>query len=260
MRNSCLPLVLGCALGLSAGAAFAQTTFYSTSFEDPTFSLGDLDGQDGWLVDEGSASVVDGPLAAADGSQYVAQESNSVISRSVSANGANVVRFEGSYQGTGSDVLVVPDVDEPVAVLLGFRRVDDDTFTIAAYDGVAEDYVEPDPAVNFPNDAWANIVAVIDYSAGTYNLSVNGSAYLSDVNFADSNASSLGGFKSLSASASNIDQIGFFEDGTPGIPGDLNNDGCVDVQDFFELLDNWGSPYDVQDFFDVLDNWGMGCP
>lgn len=259
MRKSCLSLVVGCALSLSVGPAFAQTTFYSTSFEAPDFTPGDLDGQDDWSVEEGSASVVDDAAGAFSGSQYVSQGENSVISRLVSGNGSNLVTFTGSYKGTGSDVLVVPDVEEPVAVLLGFRRIDADTFTIAAYDGEESDYIEPDPAVTFPNDEWVEITALIDYAEGEFDLSVNGEPYLMGVNFADAGATSLGGFKSLSASASDIDEIGFFDADTPGIPGDLNFDGCVDVDDFFILLDDWGNPYGVDDFFDVLDNWGMGC-
>ncbi len=46
--------------------------------------------------------------------------------------------------------------------------------------------------------------------------------------------------------------------------GDLNNDGCVDFQDFAFLLENWGTEFDgnpiaFADFVALLENWGTGC-
>ena len=46
--------------------------------------------------------------------------------------------------------------------------------------------------------------------------------------------------------------------------GDLNNDGCVNMQDFIFLLENWGVSFDTapmgfEDFTAILNNWGEGC-
>ena len=58
----------------------------------------------------------------------------------------------------------------------------------------------------------------------------------------------------------------------PGLPEDLNGDGCVNVTDLLILLGNWGAdgsgaelaePYDlvnVSDLLVLLGAWGAGCP
>jgi hypothetical protein len=48
--------VLLSALALSAVAASQAVVLYSTGFEAPTFSTGNVGGQDGWAVDSGSAT------------------------------------------------------------------------------------------------------------------------------------------------------------------------------------------------------------
>ncbi len=45
--------------------------------------------------------------------------------------------------------------------------------------------------------------------------------------------------------------------------GDLNNDGCTNMQDFAFLLENWGmdfggTPLGFPDFIALLTNWGHG--
>jgi hypothetical protein len=57
-------------------------------------------------------------------------------------------------------------------------------------------------------------------------------------------------------------------DGDPGVPGDVNGDGSVDVEDLIEIITNWGPcpgcPADltgdgvvnVEDLVEVITNWG----
>jgi hypothetical protein len=86
----------------------------------------------------------------------------------------------------------------------------------------------PEPATQtFSATSWNKVVAVLNYSTETYNVFVNDAAYLTDVPFKTSGVSALNGFKSFSASASNIDLVGFFfsED------GDFDGDGIADDVD-----------------------------
>jgi hypothetical protein len=39
-------------------------------------------------------------------------------------------------------------------------------------------------------------------------------------------------------------------------PWDLDGSGDVGINDFLDLLANWGNPYGIRDFLDLLANWG----
>ena len=268
------------AMALTGGAA-AQDVAYETEFrsaDDPSgfdFTLGDLDGQDDWTVEEGIANIVGGPFTPVAGTQYVKQEANSIIGRDVDGEDATRVIVRGWYRGEGSEELQPPPDDRPIAALLGFRKVNNNQFAIAAYDGNEEDYVEPtggngQPIV-FSNDRWHKIILSINYETKTYDVSVNTMPHLQDVAFRDDDVEKLNGFQSFSRSGSGLDQIGFYPSdgdydgdgvsdddemrtprGNPLDPnrpddydframGDLNQDGRTNFQDFVFLLELWGA-------------------
>lgn len=52
----------------------------------------------------------------------------------------------------------------------------------------------------------------------------------------------------------------------PALPGDFNADGCVDLDDYFFLLDHWDAPdtdtdgdgyTDFNDFAELVRHWGL---
>lgn len=261
------------------GASLAQGVVYETSFEsadDPSgsnFTLGDLNGQNGWTVEEGVANVVSGPFTPADAARYVNQQENSIISRDLDGGDASRVIVRGWYRGQGSEELQPPPNDRPIAALLGFRRVSGQFFAIAAFDGLEDDYIEPmggdDEPIVFNNETWHKIVLSLNYDTKTYDVSVNNIPHLQDIVFRDNTVEALSGFQSFSRTGSNIDLIGFYpsegdydENGTsdddemravggdpldPSQPdgydwravADFNQDRCTNFADFVYLLDFW---------------------
>ncbi|MDK2972315.1 MAG: hypothetical protein PWP23_2070 [Candidatus Sumerlaeota bacterium] len=226
----------------AAGTASAQTAVYQTSFEtsgDPSgtsFALGSLSGVGGWTVESGgTASVASSPLTAPDGSNYVALGANTSISRAVSS-GSGRVLLRGHYFGSGSSQLQVPDSTTPMAAVLGFRTLDASTFTVAAYDGVAGDYVEASGSPAFSNSQWHKIIVSIDYTAKQFDVSVDNTPLLQNVNFRDSSVTALSGFQSYSEASSNVDRIGFFSS-----TGDADGDG---VSDDVEMATPGADPLD----------------
>ena len=293
--------ILGLLAGSFAMNAPGQSVVYETDFEssgDPSgvsYSTGDLDGQDSWTVDTGSASVADSPLTAPSGSQYVEQGVSSSISRTVSDNSSRIL-FRAWYYGEGSAQLQAPDAGSPVAAILGFRQEDASNFVIAAYDGTADAFVEPSPAILYSNTDWHKVIVSLNYTDGDYDIMVDDEPHSTANVFRDASVTDLNGFQSTTDTGSNIDRVGFFSsdgdydgDGIsdddemtmsgadpldpakPGMTdgravGDFNNSGCTDIQDFLILLDNWqmewpggGDPVmDVDDFLALLDNWQQG--
>lgn len=292
-------VITSAAAGLLAGVlvsgAAAQSIVYEADFEDPAFSLGSLDGQDGWIVTSGAADVVDSPLAAPAGSWYVDHAAGSDISRAV-ADTSDRILFRAYYYGTGSDVLQAPSGETDVAAVLGFETVDGETFTVKAYDGFAAAFVGPNPAVNFSNAEWHKIIVSLNYVDGEYDIAIDDQPYLQDVAFRDA-VTQLNGFQATSDNGdANVDMVGFYSspgdydgDGmsddeemiTPGADpldpskpgpsanravGDYNGDGCTDLADFLILMDYWqeiapevGPPaMSLGDFLNVTDNWQMG--
>jgi len=288
------------AAGILAGAlvsgAAAQSVVYEADFESPTFSTGDLNGQDGWSVNSGTAEVADSPLTAPDGSQYVDQGVGSDISRAISDTSDRIL-FRAYYYGTGSDVLQAPGTDTDVAAVLGFETVDVDNFTVKAYDGTADAFVAPEPAVSLDNSSWHKIIVSLNYTDQDYDIMIDDEPYLQGVDFRDAVAA-LNGFQATTDNGdANVDMVGFYsspgdydDDGIsdddemtmsgadpldPSKPGsssnrgvgDFNGDDCTNLDDFLILLDNWQAVYEpigdpalgLDDFLNLLDNWQMGA-
>ncbi len=298
MRNSSRTwMALTFAGVIAAGSVQAQ--LFETSFETGDgYSVGDLNTQDSWSVNAGTASVTNAgtPGPPADGgSQYVTQDASSEIERAVDGSGSDRVLFCGWYYGTGSQALAAPG-DTDVAVLLGFEAVDAGNFTVKYYDGSV--FQGTTPVKSFSNTAWHKVIVNIRYDTATnsktYDVKVNGEPCFQVVDFVDDTVAQLNGFKSFSSSSASIDLLRFessdgdFDgDGTPDDEemtlsgrdpfvadnvcqnrdvGDFDCSDCTDVNDFLILLDNWQGIYDelgppaisANDFLNLLDNWQTG--
>src|SRR5690606_4145359 len=137
VRKTAVLAALALSAGVLASTANAQSVISSNSFDGGDFSVGNLNGPSGWVVDSGTASVVTGPLTAAEGDGYVQLDANTAASLAAAApGGTNYVIVEGYYYGAGSETLTAPTGGNPIAVLLGFRTIDGSNIAVAAYDGV----------------------------------------------------------------------------------------------------------------------------
>ena len=231
------------AAALIAAPAFvaADSTVYDTSFEasgDPSgvsFSIGDLNGQGSWTVDAGTAEVTNASISGGvpDGTQYVSQGVNSSISRSLStASADDRVIMVSQYNGSGSATLETPSDSTPMAVVLGFQSVSGG-IQLAAWDGVDNAYVT---GATVDADTWHEIIVSINYTTKIYDVMVNGTPYLQEVNFHDSSVTGLSGFQSSSENSSAIDGVQFFTS-----DGDFDNDGVPDDE---EVRQPGGDPTD----------------
>lgn len=219
------------AASLAGASALAQgSTIYETDFEsagDPSgvsFTLGNLNSQGSWQVQEGTANVVNSPLAAASGSQYVAQGAGSRISRAVASASQRVI-VRGHYFGNGISVLQDPPSAEtdPMAAVLGFRALNASSFTVAAWDGNLNQYVEGDGPPAFPNNQWHKIIVSLNFNNHTYSIAVDNQPLLQGVAFHSDTLSSISEFLAASETGANVDRMGFFASS-----GDFDGDGLDD--------------------------------
>lgn len=234
VRKTAVLAALALSAGVLAGTANAQSIISSNSFDGPDYSAGNLNAQQGWVVDSGTAQVVTGPLTPAQGSGYVQLGANTAASLAAPSPGTNYVIVEGYYYGSGSQTLTAPTGGNPIAVLLGFRSVDASNIAVAAYDGVAGDFVEPAGPVTFSNSAWHQMTVAIDYGNRSFSLAVNGQPHLQNIPFRDDTVSSLNGIGIGSESGANVDAITLYASSPEG---DYDGDG---FSDNFEV--GWGTP------------------
>ncbi len=241
---------------LIAGTVNAAAV-YETDFEssgDPSgvnYALSNLHGQDGWSVDAGTADVVDTPLAAGSGSNYVTLGSDTILSRGISSPGQTRILMRGYYYGGGSDTLEPPDDSQPMAAILGFRKIDSSTFAIAAFDGGATQFTEPNPVIAFSSNAWHKIVISLDYTTKTFDVAVDDQPHLQDVAFRDNSLTQLNGLEIFNKDASNVDTLGFFASN-----GDYDNDGVPDDVELVTPGRDPLTPDNPQPEIAVLTPWG----
>ena len=224
-----------------ASIAGAQTV-YDTSFEatgDPSgvsFPTGALTAG-GWTTD-GTATVSNAAGGAASGTQFVVQDANSSIRRTLTPPSAPTqVLMRGFYKGTGDTELVLPSGSQPYAAVVGFRNIDANTLTIAGYNGQTSTWSE-NAEFTMATGEWHRIVVYLNYAAGArnYSVSVNDTPVLQNVPFHTSALSTLNGFESSSGAGASVDTIGFFLS-----DGDHDNDGVTDAA---EVAQAGADPFD----------------
>ncbi|MCC5878067.1 MAG: hypothetical protein JJU11_17755 [Candidatus Sumerlaeia bacterium] len=242
---------------LLALSVMAVPAFMAAQIPDPEFFAGfesgegytagvTLNGQLGWTVPSlpgadaivSGAEITPGVRGANSTNNYVQMEPNSSVSIEVSETGipSDRIIIRGYYNGAGSETLEVPDMDQPVAALLGFRAIPDtDTFQVYAFDGPgndasgANDYIAPADSGPFPANEWIKITINIRYADTpnkTFDVSINDIPHLQDVIFFDQNVENLKGFKSFSQSTSRLDEIGIYAS-----DGDFDGNGISDDEE-----------------------------
>lgn len=219
-----------------ATAALAQTPIYQTSFEATTvgdsagqiYAPGNLNGQNSWVVETGSANVVANPNplpptapGVVPNLSAVAQQAGSSVRRDLTQTSDETVIFRGYYFGTGVPTLDPPAADPPMAAALGFKQLNASTFQIEGYNGTS--FVAPVGKAPLSNTQWHQIIILLDYANQVYHVSVNNVPYLESVPFS-ANVTSLNGFKASTQVGSSLDTIGFFS-----TDGDADGDGIPDI-------------------------------
>lgn len=177
----------------SAASIASPTVIYQTGFESPTYTVGNLTGQDGWaqfgnglntvqtgLVATGlQAALVDGRLASGqDGPFRSSPTVLPLISLSADirlVSGANQRDWQFSAIGPalvgfsgGIDILANGDI---LAISNGFAVIG-----------------------NFSRDVWHNVNVQLDYSTQKYDLLLDGVTLATGVAFCGSNAGCTGAF------------------------------------------------------------------
>lgn len=224
--------------------ATAQTPFYETSFETPDFTLGDLNGQGTppWTVTgEGGANVEASTLTGVDGDNLVNQGPNSSIKIEVADSSSLIlIRARHSGEGVIPDELTAPDPATEAAAVFGFENAGEGQYVVKAFDGPAEtgQYIAPDPAPVLSSGQLNEIVVLVDYTAKTFDMAVNGDFYLADVNFFDPDVAGFNGFEASTKEGALVDYPGFF-----ATDGDLDDDGVSDKDE----IANGTDPFDDQD-------------
>jgi hypothetical protein len=228
-------------LAASITASVEAQVIYETDFEPSAdigffnYTLGNLDGQDSWSVEEGGTAEVSNS-GAANGEQFVSQSSNSVISRVVTDDSTTRILIRAYYNGSGSDTLEVPTSATPIAAVVGFRSLDESTYQLAAFDGVSSQFVEPVSHDGFDNSQWHKVILSLNYADKDFDISVDNEPHLQKINFHNNTVGDLNGFESHSKNGSSIDTIGFFAS-----DGDYDNDGFTDDE---EMTTSGGDPLD----------------
>jgi Immunoglobulin I-set domain len=175
----------------SATNSFALTVLPSstvplgTGFEQSEgYFLGDLNSQDGWLVDAGSASVWTNVVHS--GSQAAMIAPGGAVSRTV-GSGAPVVAFSCYIQAVPSAAPALP-VSANAALLYldpvsGLNCLDGDGNGGGSW--VASGF---SPAAG----TWFQLTLELDFSAKTYTCSVNGTTSATTFHFQSTNVTALG--------------------------------------------------------------------
>lgn len=190
----CMVLIATATAALS-NQAVAQSVPYRTSFEEPTFTVGNLDGQDEWknLSDPENAAFVQAetPEVVFRGSQSLVIEPASVIGRDLSAPSEQVVYVDGFYRGPTVEAAPDPiQITEPGSALILFHKTDG----IMALDGDGlGDGDWTASGVPVSNDSLQRITIRQDYTSSTWDLYIDGELRLSGLGFKNNTVATLSG-------------------------------------------------------------------
>jgi hypothetical protein len=186
------------AMVVIATPAWANTVLYSTSFENPPFTVGSINGQSGWSVfgpgaqevenffaDTGSQAVfVDGNAPSQTGPYYATPTTGPLVDLSADlAIFTSSTQTEWQFAATGADL---------VGYLGGINiQTNGDISAITGASGYT-DIGTFTRATGFNSSAWVNVNLLFDLATQTYNISVGGVTLASNVPFCGGNATCTG--------------------------------------------------------------------
>jgi hypothetical protein len=232
-------LALAAFIGTMAISAHAGTPLFETGFEtsaDPSgasYTLGALAGQGavgsfaGWQV-TGTANVVDTPLTAHSGANYVNQQAGSEITASLADSSPRMI-VRAYHNGNGATVPTNPTPGVDAAAVLAFEAVDANNYRIQAFNGDAMPPAFEAPAGDptFSTADWHEVLLGVNYGDQVYHIMVDGDPYLNTLGFFSDTVTQFNGFRASTTVGSNIDTVGFFPSN-----GDYDGDGFSDDIEF----------------------------
>jgi hypothetical protein len=208
-----------------AAPAWADTVLYQTSFENPPFTVGSINGQSGWSVfgpgaqevenffaDTGSQAVfVDGNAASQTGPYYATPTTGPLVDLS-----ADLAIFPSSTQTEWQFAATGPGLTGYLGGINIQSNGDISAITDATGDTDIGTFTR---AATFTSAAFVNVNLLFDLATQTYNISVGGTLLASDVPFCGGNATCPGTFLPTFAD-------GFFD--TFGDVAGANDSGYID--------------------------------
>lgn len=213
---------LGLAVALPLCIQAQQTLPYTTGFEGPTYSAGNLNGQDNWVVSDGTATVQN--TVAQAGAQAVKLDPNSTIDKAFDSGSYTSVWVEGYFRGEGSDGNPSFPSSPPASAIVFF----DATNGIRCYDGKL---AGPDFFTNTGDAVSAadfkKVTIKLDFGSKEWDCYVDNTLKLSALGFRDNSVAKFNGFTNFSSKESYLDSFRAI----PFVLGDGTLDADVNVGD-----------------------------
>lgn len=212
------------ALSVLAAAAGASPVLLSQDFD--TFSLGNLNGQQGWTSTPVAGAQVVNDAAAQSGARSVSLAANTIIDRSITeANGQAVVWTQSYFRGSGTTSAPNYPADPASAIVHlsatnGIQVLNGNGSGGGAFENTGV-------ALNNPSQ-WHQILIRQDYTNKTWDCWVNGALEAQDLGFRDNSVDHLGGFRQYAGVACSMDT---FLIRRSAVGGDVNFDGVTDAAD-----------------------------
>ena len=201
---------------------------YQTGFETPDFSVGDINGQDGWVVPSGDVVVQNETIFQ--GMQATKLTPLGQLERSMDIIGDGVVWVEAYAIVDSQDI--TPDVASmsPASCVLYYST----TGGITCLDGDgAGGGTWESTGINV-DSVWTKITLRQDYKNHTWDLYVNGSKVLSDLGFKNNTIDKLSGFYCQAGDSGSMYLDNFYVSSMEPGSGRI-----FSPYDLFELADEW---------------------
>lgn len=195
---------------------------YQTGFEPPAYTVGNLHGQDNWVVQAGSADVQTQTVRS--GLQAARVSSDGYVTRAVSNEGSSTVWVESYLRATPSTE-PVPDAS-PRSASLYF----DETRGIMCLNGNgAGGGTWMTTGVAATQGSWYRITIRLDFRTRKWDCFVNGTLRLSNLGFKDNSVAALSGVaaRAQSGGTTYLDDVRVDTTPPAGI-ADADSDGLLD--------------------------------
>ncbi|MBN1478249.1 hypothetical protein JXA47_15950 [Candidatus Sumerlaeota bacterium] len=224
------------ALTLMVFAVGASPVLVEADFDGAEYSLGSLDGQNGWTVLQGTATIVDDG-AAHSGARSVSLAQNTVVDRSISAPGQAIVWTRTHFRGAGTDVAPNYPSGEAASAIVHFSSTDG--IQLADGDGAGGYSAWVNTGVSIDDDGtWYEILIRQDYTNQLWDCYIDGTLEGQDLGFRDNSVTQLNGFRQYAGVASSMDTfLTRYRS-----PGDLDGDGDSDASDVVLNVNAENSP------------------
>lgn len=218
--NACIVAMLA-ALMLAEPAQAA--TLYSTGFEPPTFTQGNLHGQGGWTVDTGSAMVTG--AQARSGVQSARVVAGGEVSRAFSVGNQQVIWVEAYVQATPAVDPQIPTTPRSAALFV------DSVLGVMLLNGNGSGggtWVLT--GVFPPPNSWFRVSIRLDFAAKKWDCFINGNLGASNLGFHSNSVTTFNGMtiRAQATGDSYVDDVLITDAVGAPIP-DFDQDGLADV-------------------------------